>query len=216
MVGVEPEKPVTPERQATAPATIHAADATKPPEPTTAYLSLGANLGDRRGSLRLALQRLAEHPQVSLDTNRDVARLFQTTPVGCEDAQPLYLNTAAGIRTTLSPTALLTLTQRIESELGRVRQETQARSGRTKPKNHPRTIDIDILLFGDTAYHYENLELPHPRLTERRFVLEPLADLIPDHRLNPADRTVAATALACRRRYPHQAVEVVEERGWAV
>lgn len=212
---------MNPERQA---ATAHAADAPEPPTPTTAYLSLGANLGDRRQSLRMALQRLAEHPQISLDTNRDVARLYRTNPVGCEGTQPPYLNTAARIRTTLSPHALLTLTQVIESELGRVRQEQRTRSGRNEPKNQPRTIDIDILLFGDQVCRDECLELPHPRLTERRFVLEALADLAPERRLNSADQTdcrtvansqtVADAALDCRRRYPHQAIEIVEERGW--
>ncbi len=189
---------------------VGAGDASDVLKATTVYLSLGANLGDCRKSLRLAVEQLASHPKVTLDTNRDVARLFQTSPVGCDRTQPPYLNTVARIETSLSPTALLAITQQIESKLGRIRP------GKNKQKNQPRTIDIDILFFGDLDYHDKWLEIPHPRLTERRFVLEPLADLAPERVLPAVHATVTEIAHSRRLRDADQTAEVVAERGWAV
>jgi 2-amino-4-hydroxy-6-hydroxymethyldihydropteridine diphosphokinase len=136
----------------------------------TAYLSLGSNIGDREANLRAALDRLRP---------TRVSPIYETEPVDYME-QAWFLNVAAEIQTDLMPRQLLALMQRIERELGRVR--TIARG--------PRTIDIDILLFGSTVMRTKELEIPHPRMTERRFVLQPLADLAPDLRHPATHRSV--------------------------
>jgi 2-amino-4-hydroxy-6-hydroxymethyldihydropteridine diphosphokinase len=136
----------------------------------TAYLSLGSNLGDREANLRSALERL---------NPRRVSPIYETEPVD-HIAQPFFLNLVAEVETALMPMQLLTHTQRIERELGRKR---------TIPKG-PRTIDIDILLYGASIVSTKRLQIPHPRLHERRFVLKPLADLAPDMRHPVTHRTV--------------------------
>ena len=128
----------------------------------TIYLSLGSNLGDREGNLRAAIERLSPCR---------VSPIYETEPVE-HTAQPLFLNLVVEAETSLMSMQLLWHTQRIERDLGRVR---------TIPKG-PRTIDIDILLYGTTIIRTPRLEVPHPRLPERRFVLVPLADLAPDLR----------------------------------
>jgi 2-amino-4-hydroxy-6-hydroxymethyldihydropteridine diphosphokinase len=136
----------------------------------TTYLSLGSNLGDREGNLRAAIDRLKP---------RRVSPIYETEPVD-HTAQPFFLNLVVEAETSLMPMQLLAHTQRIERELGR---------RRTIPKG-PRTIDIDILFFGDRVIRAGRLEVPHPRLHERRFVLQPLADLAPDLRHPVTHRTV--------------------------
>ena len=135
-----------------------------------AYLSLGSNIGDREANLQAALDRL--------DPLR-VSPIYETEPVDYK-AQPWFLNVVAEIETELFPRQLLAQTQRIERELGRVR---------SLPKG-PRTLDIDILLLGSVVMHTPELEIPHPRLAERRFVLAPLADLAPDLRHPVTHRSV--------------------------
>ena len=179
------------------------------PAVETVYLSLGANLGDCRRSLREAIARLADSLNISLDTNRDVARLFRTSPVGCEGGQAPYLNTVVRIRTPLAPRALLTLTQGIESELGRVRH------GTTGARNQPRPIDIDILLYGHIAFAAHDLAIPHPRLTERRFVLEPLLDLSPDLVLPRLGVSVSDAAHACTLQHADQSISIAAKQGRA-
>ena len=125
----------------------------------TVYLSLGSNLGDREANLREALNRLEP---------LRVSPIYETSPVDYQ-AQPFFLNLAAEIETDLMPLQLLSKTQKIERELGRVRGI---------PKG-PRIIDIDILLFDSRVMRTKRLEIPHPRMHERRFVLVPLADLAP-------------------------------------
>jgi 2-amino-4-hydroxy-6-hydroxymethyldihydropteridine diphosphokinase len=95
---------------------------------------------------------------------------IETEPVGYED-QPRFLNAAARVQTTRSPRELLALLLQVERELGRVRGEG--------PRYGPRTIDLDLLLYGDERIDEPGLEVPHPRLHERRFALEPLAELDP-------------------------------------
>jgi 2-amino-4-hydroxy-6-hydroxymethyldihydropteridine diphosphokinase len=130
------------------------------------YIGLGSNLGDRAATIRVALDRLAEQPEIEILA---VSSLRETDPVGFED-QPRFLNGAAALRTELGPRDLLDRMLEIERGLGRVREG--ARYG-------PRTIDLDLLLYGDAVVDEPGLEIPHPRLAERTFVLEPLAELDP-------------------------------------
>ena len=134
------------------------------------YLSLGSNVGDREANLRAAVERLGA---------ARVSPIYETEPVDYVN-QAWFLNLVAEVETDLFPRQALAWTQRIERELGRVR---------TVPKG-PRTIDIDILLFGGVLMRTKELEIPHPRMAERRFVLQPLADLAPDLRHPATGRTV--------------------------
>ena len=128
------------------------------------YLSLGSNVGDRDANLREAIGLLAPALRV-----RRVSPVYETEPVDYTD-QSWFLNLAVEAETDLSPTHLLARVAVIERALGRIR---------TTPKG-PRTIDIDILLYGDAVVRTARLEIPHPRMAARRFVLAPLADLAPD------------------------------------
>jgi 2-amino-4-hydroxy-6-hydroxymethyldihydropteridine diphosphokinase len=134
---------------------------------TRAYVGLGANLGDREGMLRLALERIAAEPSVELVA---ASTLRETEPEDYLD-QPLFLNAAAAVETDLSPRQLLARLQLIECELGR---------RRAGPRFGPRVIDLDLLLYGNLTMSEPELELPHPRLHLRRFALEPLAELEPE------------------------------------
>ncbi|MFQ5495453.1 MAG: 2-amino-4-hydroxy-6-hydroxymethyldihydropteridine diphosphokinase [Phycisphaerae bacterium] len=151
----------------------------------TAFLGLGANLGDRRHNLRAALDALRTHEDVRVDSDGAVASLFETTPVGGPAGQPRFLNSAVRIRTTRSPLELLTIMQAVEATLGRHRAKTDGRSAVAADdtpgaaRGAPRTIDLDLLLYEDVQCTGETLALPHPRLHRRRFVLEPLAEIAP-------------------------------------
>jgi 2-amino-4-hydroxy-6-hydroxymethyldihydropteridine diphosphokinase len=133
----------------------------------TVYLSLGSNVGDREEMLRAAL-RLLESPGLHVVR---VSPVYETEPQDFKK-QPWFLNLVAEIQTGLFPMQLLTRVRRIERELGRKRTVDKG----------PRSIDIDILLYGESVIDSEDLVVPHPRMTERRFVLQPLADLAPDLR----------------------------------
>ena len=131
-----------------------------------AYVGLGSNLGDREATLRQALAALGEVPGVRIVA---VSSFRETDPVGFLD-QPRFLNGAAAVETELSPQELLAALLEVERGLGRTRG----------PERYgPRTIDLDLLVYGDLALAEDGLELPHPRLHERRFALEPLAELAP-------------------------------------
>jgi 2-amino-4-hydroxy-6-hydroxymethyldihydropteridine diphosphokinase len=130
------------------------------------YLGLGANLGDREATIRLALARLKAHD--GIDVQR-VSRLRETDPVGYED-QPRFLNGVARLQTELEPLELLSVLLDLERDLGRTRHG---------PRLGPRTIDLDILLYDSRIVDEPGLRIPHPRMTERMFVLEPLAELDP-------------------------------------
>ena len=134
---------------------------------TRAYVGLGANLGDREAMLRSALEQLAAEPGIEVVA---VSKLRDTDPVGITD-QPRFLNAAAAVETGLSARDLLDRLLGIERRLGRTREG---------PRFGPRTIDLDLLLYGDEQIDDPGLEVPHPRLHERLFALEPLADLDPD------------------------------------
>lgn len=133
---------------------------------TRAYVGLGANVGPREVTILRAVDLLAAADGVSVVA---VSQLRETEPVGVVD-QPAFLNAAVAVDTSLDARALLDLLLGVERELGRVRTERWG----------PRTIDLDLLVFGDETIDEPGLRVPHPRLGERRFALEPLAELAPD------------------------------------
>ncbi len=140
----------------------------------TVYLSLGSNLGDRRANLQAALARLAE-----LGELKSVSSFYETEPVELT-SQPWFLNIAAALETELMPKQLMSRILDLERSLGR---------RRIQPKG-PRLIDIDILLFGNSLVDTKGLTIPHPALPQRRFVLEPLAEIAPDLRHPVLKRTM--------------------------
>jgi len=129
------------------------------------FLSLGSNVGDRRGYLEEALARLEAEAIHVVRTSS----VYETAPWGPVPQGP-FLNLVAEVRTTLEPRALLACAQRVETALGRARQ---VRWG-------PRTVDVDVLLYGDRVVCEPDLEIPHPRLRQRAFVLVPLFEVAPD------------------------------------
>lgn len=134
---------------------------------TRSFVGLGANLDDPGGSIARAVARLGAEDGVEVVA---ISTLRETDPVGYED-QPRFLNGAVELRTTLSARELLERLLAIERSLGRVRGEG--------PRFGPRVIDLDLLFFGDQLIDEPGLQVPHPRLHERRFALEPLAELDP-------------------------------------
>lgn len=132
------------------------------------YLSLGSNLGDREGNLRQAVERLRRIGEV-----RAVSSIYETEPVDVA-RQPWFLNCVVALETEKMPKQLLSSVMNIEQEMGRRRQTVQ-------PKG-PREIDIDILLFGKSIIDTKQLTIPHPAMHERRFVLQPLAEIAPEQR----------------------------------
>jgi 2-amino-4-hydroxy-6-hydroxymethyldihydropteridine diphosphokinase len=132
-----------------------------------AFVGIGSNLGDREATLRRAVDALGRLPQTRVEA---VSRLRETDPVGIVD-QPRFLNGAVQLETGLEPEALLTALLGVERELGRRREGV--------PRGGPRTVDLDLLLYEGRRIEGSGLEVPHPRLHERRFALEPLAELDP-------------------------------------
>ena len=132
-----------------------------------AFVGLGSNLGDREATLRSAVEALEELPRTEV---LRVSIFRDTEPVGIR-SQPRFLNGAVELQTSLSPRELLEGLLGIEGSLGRDR--------RGVPPGGPRTIDLDLLLYGDEVVSEPSLQIPHPRLHERPFVLEPLAELDP-------------------------------------
>lgn len=148
--------------------------------PVLAYLGLGSNLGDRKANIEEALTRLEQYGI------KVVARstMYETAPAYVLD-QPDFINACAGIEYTGSAKDLLDTLLRIETAMGRVRVAAKG----------PRIIDLDLLLFGDTVIHGPNLTVPHPEMAERRFVLEPLAE-IAGHVIHPVEKISIAQMLA--------------------
>jgi 2-amino-4-hydroxy-6-hydroxymethyldihydropteridine diphosphokinase len=134
---------------------------------TRAYIGLGANLGDRAGTIRKAVELLGAEPGIDVVA---VSTLRETDPVGYLD-QPAFLNGVAVLDTELSPRELLERLLAAELALGRVRGDG--------PRFGPRAIDLDLLLYGEEVVDEPGLTVPHPRLAERRFALEPLHELDP-------------------------------------
>ena len=149
---------------------------------TACAIALGSNLGDSEQTIRTALTRLDQAEGLCL---RDcvnapaVSQLYKTAPVG--PPQPSYINACAVFQTTLSPIQVLQLLLATEASFGRIRRERWG----------PRTLDLDLLLYGDQVINTPMLTLPHPRMHERAFVLVPLADIAPDWKHPVRQQTVA-------------------------
>jgi len=137
------------------------------------YLALGANIGDREGYLKRAVQEISLIRDSKLDA---VSKIYETEPVGYID-QPKFLNMTVSVFTSLTPIDLLRQLQTIENHLGRLKDIHWG----------PRTIDIDILLFGSVEVHLPELDIPHPRMFERAFVLVPLRDIINEGKIDGTD-----------------------------
>lgn len=157
------------------------------PTPSDCFIALGSNLGDRPAHIRAAVEALARLPGTDMVR---VSTIIETEPVG-PAGQESYLNGVAQIRTPLGPRDLLSHLLRIELERGRDRASS--------PRWGSRTLDLDLLLFGDFVIDEPGLTVPHPRLRERLFVLEPLAEIAPELTL-PPDGKRAREALDFLRR----------------
>ena len=152
----------------------------------TVFLGLGGNMGDRLEHLRRALVDLRTHPEIEV---AQVSRVYESEFVGDGTQQP-YLNACAEVRTRLAPRVLLTVLKSVES-----------RHGRPEGSHlQPRPLDLDILLFGDRVADEDALTLPHPRLRERAFVLEPLAEIAAGRKFPDSSETVAAACAKIRRK----------------
>ncbi|GGJ99808.1 2-amino-4-hydroxy-6-hydroxymethyldihydropteridine diphosphokinase [Pseudomonas matsuisoli] len=158
---------------------------------TTVFIGLGSNLQDPAAQLREALAALAALPQTTLTL---VSSLYSSDPLGPAD-QPRYVNAVAALDTTLEPLDLLDRLQQIEQEQGRVRKAE--RWG-------PRTLDLDILLVGDTAIEHPRLKVPHYHMHARAFVLYPLAEIAP-HLILPDGRSLQELLASC----PRESLEVL-------
>lgn len=151
-----------------------------PTTPTFAFLGLGSNLGDRLAHLQHGVERLDADRRVAVDA---VSAVYETAPVGGPPQEP-YLNLAVRVVTTASPIGLLRVCARAERSAGRVRRERWG----------PRTLDVDVLLYGDRRVTAPTLTVPHPRLAERAFVLVPLVEVAPGAALPDGRRLVSLLA----------------------
>jgi 2-amino-4-hydroxy-6-hydroxymethyldihydropteridine diphosphokinase len=145
------------------------------------FILAGSNLGDRKANLEFAVLSLAKEGTVL-----KASSYYETEPLGFRD-QPWFLNQAIELETLLTPTELLLSCQEIETSCGRIRAFPNA----------PRTLDLDILLYGNVVIGREDLIIPHPRLAERRFVLEPLAQIAPEFVHPVLGRSIQSLLEAC-------------------
>ncbi len=163
-------------------------------EPSLVYLGLGSNVGDRKRNLIGALERLA--PQMQVEA---VSSLYETDPVGPQDQQD-FCNSVCRASTRLTPDELLEHVKQIERDIGRMKGERWG----------PREIDIDILLYGDQVVDSPELRIPHLEMTNRAFVLVPLAELAFDVHHPDAGRTIAELTADVDA----GGVRLIEEPGW--
>ena len=155
-----------------------------PEQPTLAYIGLGSNLGDRVGYLSRALEAIAAEIGPVVATSG----VYEAEPWGISLTPcPSFLNSVVAVRTAIGPEATLTRLLAIEDRLGRTR---------TTP-NAPRTIDLDLLAYGSERRDSHKLQLPHPRIAQRRFILRPWCDIAPEFAVPGLDTTVAELLLAC-------------------
>lgn len=157
--------------------------------PVTAYVGFGANLGDTRATFARTREQLSALPHTAL---RAASSLYRSAPQGCDKTHPDYTNAVFALQTDLAAPALLAHLQRLEAEAGRVRPPQS--SGYL-----PRVLDLDLLLYGDAQIRTPQLVVPHLRMTQRAFVLIPLAQIVPpDFRIPgqnaPLTELVAAVA----------------------
>jgi 2-amino-4-hydroxy-6-hydroxymethyldihydropteridine diphosphokinase len=145
---------------------------------TLALIGLGSNLGNRKANLDGAVEALRETPGITVQA---ISSFHETRPVGGPSGQGDYLNAAAALETTLDPFALLHRLQEVESNFGRVRAERWG----------PRSLDLDLLLYDDLVVETAELTVPHPAMSTRRFVLEPLAEISPTAVHPRTGRTIA-------------------------
>jgi 2-amino-4-hydroxy-6-hydroxymethyldihydropteridine diphosphokinase len=163
---------------------------------STVYIGLGANIGNREANLRMALHGLTRMARVEA-----VSALYETDPIGSVQDQPAFYNAACRIETGLEPESLLRFVKSLEHEIGR-------RPG--GPVGGPRPIDLDILLYEDRVHDSKDLTIPHPRLTERAFVLVPLAEIAPEAVHPATGKTIAQLA----RTVPTDGVHQIKPSGW--
>lgn len=154
--------------------------------PETVYLGLGTNVGDRGAHLKEAMLALASHPEIQVTA---VSQVYETEYVGPGTQDP-YLNACVELATSLSPRVLLAVLKGTEERQGR------QRDGHMKP----RTIDLDILMFGNRVMESEGLIVPHREMRERAFVMEPLAELAPTVKFPDSGETIASVCAKIRRK----------------
>jgi len=160
---------------------------------TLAYIGIGSNLGDRVAFLEKAYERLHALPGIRCLA---LSGLYETSPVGLDGAP--FLNTVALIETGMGPEQLLDSLLTVEAAAGRTRKRGEPRS---------RTLDLDLLLYGEAVIKGEKLTVPHPRMLDRRFVLEPLAELAPDLTVPPSGISVSRAAEELAACHPEQTVK---------
>lgn len=166
-------------------------------EDAVVYLALGSNLGDRAANLRTAVERIGELGRVEA-----VSRIYESAAVGYREQGPFY-NLVLRLRTGLAPEELFAGVKRIEQGMGRTRSF----------RNAPRIIDIDILTYDDFVLHTKDLEIPHPRMMERSFVLLPLAEVAPDFVHPLSRRSMAELKADAVKMEPAVVVGSVDESG---
>jgi len=153
-------------------------------QPVLCYVALGSNLGDSVTYIMDGLQALSNHSELY---NLNTSLFYQSKPYGPQD-QPDYINAAVEFETTLKAEALLDELQKIENENGRIREGVERWGART--------LDLDLLLYGDHIINTERLTVPHPRICERAFVLYPLRDLIKEQDLKTGEKTTLNECIA--------------------
>jgi len=172
---------------------------------TVAYIGLGANLGDRLQNLVRAGQSVHGLTDTRLDAPAGVSSIYETTPHNVPDIQPPYLNAVLRVLTPLSADALLDELRRVEESQGRARTRRGA----------ARRIDLDLLLYGDLVIDTPALVVPHPRMHERRFVLDPLVEIAPQLFHPVLQRSMSILWLeACRFQTDQMVTPVVSARQW--